>query len=51
MHVMNLHVLLIKGGMRHEGKTCQFVLQEVCVIISIVDDTASDKTREENHLK
>ena len=49
-HGMNLHGLLVNGGINHESKICQFVVQVIRLISSIIDDTASDKTNEENHL-
>ena len=51
LHGMNLHGLLVNRGIHHESKICQFVLQVIRVISSIIDDTASDKTNEENHLE
>ena len=51
LHEMSLYGLLLNGGIHHESKICQFVLQVIGVISSIIDDTASDKTNEENHLQ
>ena len=51
LHGMNLYGLQIKGEILHKSKICQFLLQEIRVISSIIDYTASNKTNEENHLK
>ena len=51
LHCMNLHGLLINGRIDHKSKICEFILQGILVISSIIDDTASDKTNEENHLQ
>ena len=51
LHGMNLHGLLVNGGIHHESKICQFVVQVIRVIGSIIDDIASDKTSGENYLQ